>query len=101
MQLTKTVVSDSAIFIEKKTVENRLCAKRKFYGQKNTSCAAPRDVAVACAGGAGSSQPSLAARTGALPPGMWPWPAPAALLQGLARFWPGSFVFLLYCSELK
>ena len=34
MQLTRTIFSDSAIFIEKKRVENRLWAKRKCCGQK-------------------------------------------------------------------
>ena len=35
MQLTKTIFSDSAIFIEKKTVENRCWQKVNFCGQKS------------------------------------------------------------------
>ena len=38
MQLTKTILFDSAVFIEKKTVENRLRAKREFlWAKTNTS----------------------------------------------------------------
>ena len=35
MQLTKTTFSDSALFIEKETVENWLWAKVNFWGQKD------------------------------------------------------------------
>ena len=34
MQLTETICFDSAIFIEKKTVENRLWAKSEFLWSK-------------------------------------------------------------------
>ena len=38
MQLTKTIFSDSAIFIEKKAVENLLWGKGEFlWARKNTS----------------------------------------------------------------
>ena len=58
--------------------------------------AAPRDVDVASAGGAGSwLLPVPEARTGALSPGTWPWPAPAAQRRGRMRFLSGSFVCLL------
>ena len=33
MQLTKTIFSDSAVYIEKKTVENRLLKKKSFVGK--------------------------------------------------------------------
>ena len=34
MQLTKTIFQNSAIFIEKKWVENRLCGKSAFLWEK-------------------------------------------------------------------
>ena len=38
MQLTRTIFFDSAIFIEKRTVENRLWAKSQFlWAKKNAS----------------------------------------------------------------
>ena len=42
MQLTKTIFQNSAIFIEKKSVENQLCKKWIFVGKRinsyNTCC---------------------------------------------------------------
>ena len=55
--------------------------------------ATPLDMAGA--GGAGRwSWPAQEARTGALPPGTWPLPAPAAPWWGLEHFRQGSFVCL-------
>ena len=37
MQLTNTIFPDSTVFIEKKTLENRLWAKSDFGGKTNAS----------------------------------------------------------------
>ena len=48
MQLTKTLFQNSAIFIEKKWVENRLWGKSGFlWGKKNSFPAGPRSKLLA------------------------------------------------------
>ena len=49
MQLTKTIFSDSAIFIEKKRVENQLWAKSEFlWAKKNASFEPPSKISTTC-----------------------------------------------------
>ena len=45
MQLTKMIISDSAIFIGKKTVENRLWARTEFLWGKKCIMQATKPVA--------------------------------------------------------